>query len=192
MPVPLQISFHGIDHSDALEARIREWGDKLERVYDRIERIEVAVEEPHHRHQKGNRFHVRVLVRVPGQDVVVGKDPGRDESHEDPYVAVRDAFRAARRRLEDHARKLRVEVKKHRAPEHARVAFLDVEGEWGWLEAGDGRRVYFHRNSVLDGTADLAVGAEVRFHEEPGERGPQASTVELIGANGRHELPRDA
>lgn len=79
-------------------------------------------------------------------------------------------------------------MKAHIEPEHGRVTYLDAEGEWGYLET-DGRQVYFHRNSVLDAES-LAVGDEVRFHEEPGLKGPQATSVTRIGEHGHHELPR--
>lgn len=189
MPFPLQVTFRGLDHSDALEASIREWADKLERVYDRIERGEVVVERPHEHRRTGNQWHVRIRLHVPGGDVVVDRDPGQDEAHEDPYVTVRDSFHAARRQLEDHVRRLRGDVKVHEEPEHGRVVYLDVQGDWGWLEAEDGRRVYFHRNSVLGGIDALALGTEVRFREEAGDEGPQASTVEPLGEHGHHVLP---
>jgi cold shock CspA family protein/ribosome-associated translation inhibitor RaiA len=191
MQIPVEITFRDIEKSDAVEARIRDWVDKLERVYDRITRCEVVIGQPHHRHRKGNPFSITIRLTVPGGEVVSSHDPGPDGAHEDVYVALRDAFTACRRQLEDHVRKqLRRDVKAHGAERvHGRVTYLDVEKEWGWIEPDDGRRIYFHRNSVLDGKMDsLVLGAEVRFVEEQGNEGPQASTVEVIGANGRHAL----
>ena len=107
MQVPLHISFHGVDPSPALEARIREHAKKLEQFYDRIIGCDVAVELPHQHHRHGKQWHIRIQLSVPGNDIVVSRDPGRDEDHEDPYVALRDAFMAARRQLEDHVNKLR-------------------------------------------------------------------------------------
>lgn len=191
MAFPLQITYRDdLPASDALEAWILAWADKLERVYDRIERGEVVIDTPHRHHRQGRRFRVRIHLSVPGEDITIDRDPGRDEGHEDPYVAVRDSFHAARRRLEDHVRRVRGEIKRHRAPEHARVVYLDRDRAWGWLETRDGRWIYFHRHSVLGGADRLALGDEVRFTEEPGDQGPQASTVELLGEHGRHELPR--
>ena len=109
MQVPLHIAFHGIDPSPALEQRIREQVSKLEQFFDRITACDVAVELPHNHHRHGKQWHVRITLAVPGQDIVVSRDPGRDEDHEDPYVAVRDAFLAARRQLEDYVHKLRDE-----------------------------------------------------------------------------------
>ena len=192
MQIPVEITFRDIEHSDAVEARIRDWTDKLERVYDRITRCEVVIGQPHHRHRKGNAFSITVRVTIPGGEIVSSHDPGPDGAHEDVYVALRDAFTAAKRQLEDAVRvRLRRDVKQHTGSDrlHGVVTFLDVEKEWGWIEPDDGRRVYFHRNSVLDGKMDgINVGDEVRFAEEQGNEGPQASTVEIIGNNGKHEL----
>jgi ribosome-associated translation inhibitor RaiA len=185
MSIPLTITFRDLEPSAAVEDFIRSWGSKLETVYDRIERCQVTIERPHQHHHQGQRYHVRVTVAVPGNDIEVSRDHSLDGAHEDLYVAVRDAFRAARRQLEDHARRLRADIKVHVEPEHGRVTYLDVEGEWGYLDA-DGRQVYFHRNSVLD-HAVLAVGDEVRFTEEPGIKGPQATSVDQIGKHGHHE-----
>jgi ribosomal subunit interface protein len=109
MQVPLHITFHGVDLSPALEARIREHVTKLEQFCDRITRCDVAVELPHQHHRHGKQWHVRITLSVPGQDIVVSRDPGVDEAHEDPYVALRDAFLAARRQIEDYMDKLREE-----------------------------------------------------------------------------------
>jgi cold shock CspA family protein len=123
-----------------------------------------------------------VRLTVPGgKEIVSSHDPGPDEAHEDVYVAIRDSFNAAKRQLEDYARK---SLKRGDAvprvangTDHGRITFLDVEKEWGWIEPDDGRRIYFHRNSVLGNVDGLAVGDEVRFTEEPGNEGPQASSV---------------
>jgi ribosome-associated translation inhibitor RaiA len=176
-----------MDPSPALEDFVRRWADKLEHLYDRIERCDVVIERPHQHHHHGQRVHVRVTLAVPGPDVVVSHDHALDGSHEDAYVAIRDAFRAARRQLEDHVRRQRQDVKAHVEPDHGRVTYLDAEGEWGYVET-DGRQVYFHRNSVLD-TAPLAIGDEVRFTEEPGMKGPQATSIARVGEHGHHELP---
>lgn len=116
MQVPLHISFHGIDPSPALEARIREHVAKLEQFCDRITRCEVAVELPHQHHRHGKHWHIRITVSVPGKDIVVSRDPGRDETHEDPYTAVNDAFHAARRQVEDYVHQLRDERRKDQGP----------------------------------------------------------------------------
>lgn len=194
MQIPVEITFKELGHSEAMEARIREWVAKLERVYDRIGRCDVLVETPHRHHRTGRQFHVRVHLTVPGGEIVASHDPGPDEAHEDFYVALRDAFTAVKRQLEHHVEKTlqRGEGggRERRGAAHGRVTFLDVAGEWGWIEPDDGRRIYFHRNSVLGGIERLRVGDEVRFSESAdSEKGPRASTVDPIGHHGRHALP---
>jgi cold shock CspA family protein/ribosome-associated translation inhibitor RaiA len=191
MQIPVDITFKELEPTDALRNRIREWVDKLERVYDRITRCEVVVETPHRHHRQGREFHIRVRLTVPGgKELVASHDPGPDGSHEDVNVALRDTFEAIRRQLQDHVRTRVNRKSEERAePSRGRVTFVDVESEWGWIEPDDGRRIYFHRNSVLGGMDQLHVGDEVRFAEEEGEKGPQASTVEAIGANGHHAMP---
>jgi cold shock CspA family protein len=137
----------------------------------------VVVEAPVRHHRKGGPYKVRIDLTVPGDELVINR-----QADEDLYVAIRDAFHAARRRLEDYARRQRGAVKVHEPFPHARVVKLFPEEGYGFLETSDGREVYFHRNSVIDSGFDrLEIGAEVRFAEESGEHGPQASTVIIAG-----------
>jgi ribosomal subunit interface protein len=178
MNLPLQITFRGLDPSPALEAAVREHAARLERFSDDITRCHVLVEAPHRRHHQGNLFRLRIDLTVPGREIVVGRDPAERQAHEDPYVAIRDAFDAATRQLEDHARIRRAAVKAHAETAHGRVSKLFPEGGYGFIETADGREVYFHRNSILNHDfARLRIGAAVRFAEESGDRGPQASSV---------------
>ncbi len=106
MQIPLQISFRNMDPSPAVEARIRKKAEKLERFHDRIIGCTVVVEAPHRHHHKGKLYSVKVDISVPGKDVVVDRAKPTDHAHEDVYVAIRDAFDAATRRLVaglDHA-----------------------------------------------------------------------------------------
>lgn len=107
MQVPLQVSFHGLDPSNALEQRVRHEVDRLERVFGRITACRVVVEVPHSHHRKGRLFRVVVDLKVPGADLVVERATGDNHAHEDPFVAVRDAFVAARRQLQEHTEKHR-------------------------------------------------------------------------------------
>lgn len=110
----LSVVFRDVDHSEALETRIREEAAKLDRVYDRIVDGTVTVEEPHRHKHQGRRFDVHIRLVVPGgKDIVVSREPGDSDGHEDPYLTVRDAFAAARRRLVEHAEKLQGKVKNH-------------------------------------------------------------------------------
>ncbi len=186
MNFPLDITFRDMESSPAIEEAVRRWAEKLGRVHDRIVRCHVVIERPHQHQHQGQLLRIAITISVPGPDIAVSRNTGRIGAHEDFHVALRDAFLAARRQLEDRARRMRVNGRARVRPAHGRVTYLDAEGEWGYLEA-EGRQVYFHRNAVLDG--DLRVGDEVRFEEEDGREGPQATTVSSIGAHGHHELP---
>ena len=182
MQIPLQITFHNMESSDAIEAKIREKADKLERFADQIMRCRVVVEAPHKHHHKGKLYRVKIDMTLPGDEIVVSHDPGDDQAHEDVYVAIRDTFDAARRQLEDFVRRQRHKVKLHQAIPHGRIKNIFPIEDYGVIETPDGREIYFHRNSVLEADFDkLEVGASVHFSEEMGEKGPQASTVHIEG-----------
>jgi ribosomal subunit interface protein len=108
MQVPLQITIRGFEHSDELERHIRDKADKLDEFFDRIVSCRVVVEVPHKHHHQGKQFNVRIDIGVPGSEIVVNHDHA-----EDVYVALRDGFDAAKRQLEDYARKIRGDVKTH-------------------------------------------------------------------------------
>lgn len=182
MQVPLEIRFHNMDPSPAIEAAIRERAEKLEQFADDIVSCRVAVEAPHKRHRQGKLFTVKVDVRLPGGEAVASRDPAAHHAHEDVYVSLRDAFRAVQRQVQDYVRERRGKVKAHATPPHGRVSELHPERDFGRIETSDGRDIYFHRNSVVDAKFDdLSVGDEVRFAEEAGDEGPQASTVHVVG-----------
>lgn len=181
---PIEISFRNMDRSEYVEADVREKIAGLERFSDRIHSCRVVVEASDSRHHKGDLYDVHITLAVPGRDVVVSHTGPKNRAHEDVYVAVRDAFRAATRQLEDHTRKARGDVKAHEAPLTGKVARTFPENDYGFIEMPDGLEVYFHRHSVASGKFDdLEAGAEVRLviAEGEGEHGPQASTVIPIG-----------
>jgi len=183
MQIPLQITFRHMDTSEALEADIREKAEKLERISSHITSCRVVVEAPHRHSRKGKLYRVSVdITHPPKVEIAVSREHRADHAHEDVYVAVRDAFNAAARRLEDAVRKMNGEVKAHEAPPHGRV--VRMFPDHGFIEMSDGQEIYFHRNSVVDGGFDaLEDGAEVRVVVAEGESaaGPQASTVQPIG-----------
>lgn len=186
MQVPLQVHYQNMDPSPAVEADIRERASKLEQFDEDIVSCRVTVEAPHKHHAKGKLYHVMVDIRVPRGEVVVSRDPGRNHAHEDVYVAIRDAFNAARRQLQDYARKRRGKVKEHEVPPHGTILALHPEQDFGRIVTPDGREIYFHRNSIVNADFDaLEPGVEVRFDEEAGEQGPQATSVHVIG---KHHL----
>jgi ribosomal subunit interface protein len=178
MQIPLQITFRGIPHSDAVEAKIREKANKLDRFHSHIMSCRVAVESEHHHHHQGNQYHIRIDITTPRKELVISREHHDKQAYEDIYVAIRDAFNAATRQLEDYARIQQGKVKTHNLQSSGTVTRLLPEKDHGFIEASDGREVYFHRNSVAGSGFDaLEVGNEIRYIEEKDDLGPQASIV---------------
>jgi len=187
MQRPLEIRFHQMESSPAIETRIRERAAALERFSDRITGCRVVVEKEHRHHRKGNLFRVRIEIDTPGKELAVTHAGPKDHAHEDVHVAIRDAFNAAVRRLEDHVRERRGKVKAHQVPLHGTVRMVDHDGDFGFIDTAQGE-VYFHRNSVVAGKFDaIEPGSEVRLEiaERESDEGWQATTVRLIG---KHHL----
>lgn len=179
MQIPLQVTYHGISRSDALDTRIRDKAAKLEEFYPRITSCRIVVEERDRHHHQGRQFTVSIDLRVPGREVFVGRD-----HHEDVYVAVRDAFDAAARKLEDVARLQRGDVKLHEATQRGTVARLFPEEGYGFIETADGRELYFSRENVVEPSFDqLETGIAVQFIEDLASEGRQAKRVS-VGKHG--------
>jgi len=171
-----------MDSSEAVEARVRTEAERLDKIYDQIIGCRVVVEAAHKRHHSGNLYHVRIDLTVPGNELVASREPYQHHAHEDVYVAIRDAFKAASRQLEAYASRRRLDVKTHEVPPYGRISQLFAKRDFGKIESSDGREIYFHKNSVLNADFDkLEIGTEVRFAEEEGDQGPQASTVTVTG-----------
>lgn len=189
MQTALQLRWHNVDPSDAVASHVREEVARLERFFDRITGCAVTLEAPssHHRHS-GAKYRVRIEVTVPRGRLVVARDPPKTWAHSDLHLAVKGAFREAQRQLADHVRRLDARVKAHAEPAVATVARILPDG-YGFLRTSDGREIYFHERSVVGGVfAKLRVGSEVRFVEEAGDEGPQASTVTPVRSRRRSEV----
>lgn len=201
MQLPPSITFRGVERSEDLEADILSRVRRLETFFRPIMACRVLVEFSERRHGSGNRYHVRIDLTVPEQEIVVKHEASRraearalglsklprpaepDPEHKHVRVAIREAFDVARRRLQDYARRRRRAVKAHIAMPRGHVVRLPRGKPYGFLEAADGHEVYFQKGSVLNDAFDrLKVGTVVAFVEEKGEKGPQASTVRMTGA----------
>jgi cold shock CspA family protein/ribosome-associated translation inhibitor RaiA len=185
MQTPLQITFRHMDHSETIEALIRERAAKLDASADHIMGCRVVVEPAGKHHEHGNLYEVRIDITVPGEEIAVTREPSEHAEYRNIQVALRDAFDSARRRLEDYVRRRRGAVKVLETTPHARVSKLFPDEGYGFLSTPDGREIYFHRHSVLHEAFDrLEIGTEVTFVEKTGKKEPQASTVKLVGKHG--------
>jgi len=107
MSSPMQITLRHMERSDALETRVRRLVQRLERLHSGILSSRIVIEAAHHLRHQGRAFVVRLEIKVPGDEIIVDRD-----HHEDPYVALRDAFEAAGRQVEDYARRRSVEKRR--------------------------------------------------------------------------------
>ena len=180
MQVPVQITFRHMEPDSSARTQVEHRLAELEQFYDRITACQVVVEASHRHHRQGKLYQVRIDLTVPGRTIAVGRDPAEHHAHEDAHVAIRDAFDAVRRQLEDHARRARGEEKLHAPAQIGRITQLFPERGYGFLTTGEGEEIYVHQNSVAEGGfAKLKIGDRVRYvlAPDPGEKGPQASTV---------------
>jgi ribosome-associated translation inhibitor RaiA len=107
-----RITFHQMPASTALEATVREGIEELERIHERITSCRVVISAPNGHHRHGGAFDVRIDVQLPGDEIVVaGHGAAEKPEHADAHLAVRDAFRAARRQLESHVGRRRADKK---------------------------------------------------------------------------------
>lgn len=126
MQIPLQITYRDMQHSDALDGRIREKAAKLDEFHHRVMSCRVTVEEIEKHSLRGKEFCVRLDIKVPQHEVAINRD-----HHKDVYVAMREAFEAAYRKLEDLARLQRGEVKAHgaRVAQNGTQAEAEIDAE---------------------------------------------------------------
>ena len=198
MILPLQITYRNVDASPEAERWVQEEAAKLDHCYDRITSCRVLIEVPHAHRVWGKTYNVRVDLGLPGKELVVkheatlraaprrssDKRPvkalNREDRAKDLHLAIQDAFKAAKRRLQDYARKQRGNVKSHEPEPRGYVSRVFPEQDFGFLATADGREIYFHRNAVIDDDLEhLQVGVPVVFSEEPGEQGSHATIVKV-------------
>jgi len=193
MQVPPEINYRNVEKTDDIENLVSEKTAKLEQICDYMISCRVAIERRHQHQQTGNPYRVRIDVTVPpGHELVVKRISTEREREEPIPTVLRRAFETMRRQLKELVQRQRGEVKKH--PEEQLMALVEQlfpEEGYGFLRTVDGRQIYFHSNSVLHGDFErLEIGTGVRLVEELGEKGLQASTVEIVDKPGSH-IPRE-
>lgn len=187
MQIPLEITFRDVRRTEAIEKLVREKVAKLEKICDHMVSCRVAVEMPQRHQQTGNPFRVRIDIRIPpGRELVIKRESGQGKVNVTLPQTLREAFSAAGRQLKELVEKQRDEVKTHPVQEQVALVFKVFRKEgYGFIKTKEGREIYFHRNSVLNDDFDrLEVGTGVRFVEETGVKGPQATTLQIVDKPG--------
>lgn len=184
MQTESKITFHNLDPSPALEARIEQKIAKLNTRFKDIVGLNVVVEAAHHHQQKGRLYSTRIDVRLPGGQLVVSVHPGKNpRKHDKVFAAMNNAFLAIEKKLARYKELVRQKIKIH-APhwQAAVVSNLLANDGFGFLSTIDGEEIYFHKNAVMnDRFGDLDIGSKVSFvlAEGEGRKGPQASAVRV-------------
>jgi cold shock CspA family protein/ribosome-associated translation inhibitor RaiA len=189
MKQPLELTFHEVDRSAWVEDYIRKRVARLERIADDIIWCRVALEQPSRSRTTGNYYRVSIELSLPpNKDLVAAKERAIEDPQMQLRPLIKSAFEAMERQIKKTVERRRYDVKTHAEPPHGMVAQLFPRDGYGFIRCSDGRELYFHRRSVLqDGFERLAIGTEVRFVDEPGEEGPQASSVQILSKQGPRE-----
>ncbi len=183
MQVPLKISFRNAERSEPVEVAVRERVDKLSQFFHHIISCRVTLEVPNRTpHYDVLNHRVSIELSVPGDELVVSREPNENENFNDIYVTIRDAFDAAEQQLRSYSGRLQETQVTHEDSPYAIVDKMFLDKGYGFLMTTDGREIYFHENSVSPpGFDKLNKGDTVRFVEALGDEGPQASLVKGLG-----------
>jgi cold shock CspA family protein len=184
----MEISYNGLSSSAAVNDYIHERARHLERLSRDIVSCRVGIERTQHNHRVGNPLRVRVEINIPpGHDLVAVKERSDEELPNGLRTLVREVFEALEQQVRKIKERRRGEVKHHEEPT-ALVVRMDKHEGYGFLQSVEGEEYYFHKNSVLHGDFErLAIGTEVRFAENQGEEGPQASSVQIVNKPGARQ-----
>lgn len=170
---PLQVTIKDMPVSLALESHIRKKAEKLDHFYDRIQRCRVVIDVPQKHKRQGKLFRVRIDLFVPGKELVVNH-----KIDEDVYIAIRDAFNAVLRQLENYARKRRGEVKHHDGVNFGYIKRLFPDEGYGFIQSAEGEEHYFSLTNVTyPNFIQLKMGDIVNFISVPANDGWQAHRV---------------
>lgn len=184
MESPLEITFHNMRSSESLKADIQKRVAKVEKLYGRLISCRVSIEARSKQHRTGNVYEVHVEMHAPRGHLVVSREPhhvGERHARTDVRASVRDAFKAAEAQLRSFGKKQQGEVKAHPSPVQGFVAELFADRDYGFILTHEGARLYFHRNSVMNGGFEkLKRGDTVRFVQGSGDTGPTAAKVWLL------------
>lgn len=182
MQVPLQITFRNMEPSEALESYIRERAAKLDSICKNMVSCRVVVEAPRKHQHTGGLFHASIDITLPKETIVINREPDLHKSYHDAHVVVRDVFDSAQRKLRGFVSRQKGEVKVHEGMPQGKITELYPYEDYGRILTAAGDDIYFHRNSLINAEfVDLTLGDEVRFVEEQGDNGPQATSVRVIG-----------
>jgi ribosomal subunit interface protein len=172
--LPVQITIRGIPISPALETTIRQRAEKLHRFHNRINSCRVLVDVVQKHKRQGKLFNIKIELTVPVKKRLVATR----KADEDVYIAIRDAFNAITRQLEEYSRMRHGHVKTHNDVMHGHVARMMPKEGYGFIEGVDGNEYYFSMTNVsYPNFQQLAVGDAVEYVAQAFSDGRQAQHI---------------
>lgn len=173
MLLPVQITSKEFVLTPAIEAHIRKKTEKLNRFFNRVSSCRVVIDLPKKHQNHGRLYSVRIDVTVPGKELVV------NHKHEkDIYIAIREAFNAITRQVEEYSQKRHGRVKTHSDVKHGYITRVIANEGYGFINGNDGIEYYFSLTNT--GTLHfnrLVAGDAVEFIAEVLNDGWQAHHV---------------
>lgn len=174
--IPVQITLRNVTTSPALHEHISQKAEKLNRFHDQISRCRIVIETPKKHSKQGKVYTAHIDILVPGKEIVV-----THKKNHDIYIAIRDAFDAIARRLEEHSRKRHGHVKTHSLVVHGSVSRVMQDSGYGFIEGVDGNEYYFNETNLsYPHATHLEVGDMVEFIPQVFSEGRQASHILLL------------
>ncbi len=183
---PVKIVIRDIPSSPALEDHIRKKAEKLTHYYNHINSCQVVIDVPQKHKRQGKLFNVRIDLTVPGKELIVNR-----KLDEDVYIAVRDAFAALLRQLENYSRKRRGDVKTHENGNHGYISKIFSHDGYGFIQGIDGNEYYFSVTNMSPTQFEkLTIGDSVQFFSVTADDGFHAHHVTIerkyAGSDAQH------
>jgi ribosomal subunit interface protein len=194
MEVPIEITFRNVNRTDTLDQLVRDQANRLERFHDRITSCHVAVEQPQEHLRSGRQWRVRLDITVPrGNEIVVRKEAGKGDMHEQLATVIKDSFDAAERQIKELHERQRGEVKQNAESDFVGIVTkVFPEEDYGFIMDPSEQDIYFHRNAVLNDDFDrITEGTAVWYQSEIGDDGLQATAVRIESKPGRRRERTD-
>ncbi|MCH2534848.1 MAG: HPF/RaiA family ribosome-associated protein [Bdellovibrionales bacterium] len=178
------ITFTDFEASESIKEEVRTYLDKIESIYDRVISCDVVISIPHKSSNKPF-YHIKINLFLPGEDILVTREAEVDNDHTNIHRAMHDAFQQLIRQLKLKLEKIR-QIDVRNIPPHAKITKIFFDEGYGFIETINRREIYFHKNSLVgEKFENLQIGEEVRFNEEQGFKGPQVTSMSLVGKQNR-------
>ncbi len=175
MQQPLQITFRDIDHSEAVESRIREKIAKLDQVYNHIISCKVVVELVQKHQHQGKLNKVSIYANVPGKELMVSNHP-----NENLYLAIQGSIDSMREQLDEHRRRQYGDTKDHGERLNGEIVRLMEEDSYGFIVDEQENEYYFNLTHLVDiKFHQLHIGDKIRFLPAVGNEGLQARRISM-------------